>query len=124
MQSKSRWFGCKQGDGEITASDPHHGAKPVGAPAAHRALARAQGDRAAAILDRYMVPEEVSGEEWNAKSVPALQTPSEITPCSSLDPDLHQDKMDVRTDLTKQDNFVSCRSSSCRGGALRAARSA
>ncbi len=54
-------FGCWQGDGEIAASDPHHGSKPVGAPAAHRALARAQGDRAAAILDRYMVPEEVSG---------------------------------------------------------------
>ena len=53
--------GCRQGDGEIAASDPHHGTKPVGAPAAHRALARTQGGRAAAILDRYMVPEEVSG---------------------------------------------------------------
>ena len=53
------WLRCRQGDGEIAASDPHHGAKPVGAPAAHRAVARGQGDRAAAILDRYMVPEEV-----------------------------------------------------------------
>lgn len=36
-----------------------HGAMPVGAPDAHRAVARALGNTSAAVLDKYLVPQEV-----------------------------------------------------------------
>jgi len=44
---------------EIAPDDPHHGATPLGAAAAHRALARLGGDDAAAVIARYTAPEEV-----------------------------------------------------------------
>ena len=44
---------------EIRADDPHHGHAPVGAAAAHRALARLEGDRAEQVMSRYAAPEEV-----------------------------------------------------------------
>lgn len=44
---------------EIHPDDPHHGHAPVGAAAAHRALARLEGDRAEKVLSRYAAPEEV-----------------------------------------------------------------
>ena len=55
-----------QGEGEIDAADVHHGAHgaaPVGAPGAHQAVARAMGGASAALLDKYMVPEEVRSSE-------------------------------------------------------------
>ena len=44
---------------EIHPDDPHHGHAPVGAAAAHRALARLEGDRAERVMSRYAAPEEV-----------------------------------------------------------------
>ena len=44
---------------EIHPDDPHHGHAPVGAAAAHRALARLEGDRAEKVMSRYAAPEEV-----------------------------------------------------------------
>lgn len=44
---------------EIHPDDPHHGHAPVGAAAAHRALARLEGERAERVMSRYAAPEEV-----------------------------------------------------------------
>ncbi|KAK9817693.1 hypothetical protein WJX72_000744 [[Myrmecia] bisecta] len=44
---------------EISASDPHHGARPVGAAAAKAGVARTHGAAAAAIMSKYSSPEEV-----------------------------------------------------------------
>lgn len=43
----------------IAADDPHHGAAPVGAAAAHRAFARLEGEAADSAVSRYAAPEEV-----------------------------------------------------------------
>ncbi|KAL0044427.1 hypothetical protein WJX82_005915 [Trebouxia sp. C0006] len=45
--------------GEIDASDPHHGPRAVGASALQKALARIQGDKAEKIMSKYTAPEEV-----------------------------------------------------------------
>ena len=45
--------------GEIDASDPHHGPGAVGASALQKALARIQGDKAEKIMSKYTAPEEV-----------------------------------------------------------------
>jgi len=44
---------------EIHPDDPHHGHAPLGAAAAHRALARLEGERAEKVMSRYAAPEEV-----------------------------------------------------------------
>ena len=44
---------------EISAHDPHHGARPRGNPALQQALGRTQGDRADRIMGKYAAPEEV-----------------------------------------------------------------
>ena len=44
---------------EISAHDPHHGARPRGNPALRQALGRTQGDRADKIMGKYAAPEEV-----------------------------------------------------------------
>lgn len=44
---------------EIAPDDPHHGDAPLGAAAAHRALARLGGDDVDTVLSRYSAPEEV-----------------------------------------------------------------
>lgn len=43
----------------ISADNPHHGAAPIGAAAAHRAFARLEGEAADAAVSRYAAPEEV-----------------------------------------------------------------
>ncbi|KAK9806531.1 hypothetical protein WJX73_007900 [Symbiochloris irregularis] len=48
-----------EGQNGIAPDDPHHGAKPVGAAAAHAALARLHGAQAEAVMARYTAPEEV-----------------------------------------------------------------
>ena len=44
---------------EIAPENPHHGHAPVGAAAAHAALARMQGANAEAVMARYSAPEDV-----------------------------------------------------------------
>ena len=44
---------------EIDAYDPHHGARPVGAAAAAQSVSRAKGEEAAAVIAKYVSPDEV-----------------------------------------------------------------
>ena len=46
-------------EAEITPGNPHHGAQPLGAAAAHAALARMHGANAEAVMARYIAPEDV-----------------------------------------------------------------
>lgn len=49
----------QEGAPEIAADDVHHGAAPIGAAAAHRGLARLEGEQAESLVSRYTAPEEV-----------------------------------------------------------------